>query len=104
MNLATNYKESLQTILDDCILLMVLGQEFLSKKWLPIKLRKLHQATVTFKGYMTEVCEEEKASMAQGKQGAKNLMTSLVRASTDMTGTLVSGNQASTHDQRADRE
>ena len=98
-NLAINYKESLQTILDNCILLMVLGQRFLSKKWLPSRLRKLHQATVTFKGYMTEVYEEEKASMAKGKRGGRNLMTSLVRASTDVTGTLVSSNQTSIYDQ-----
>lgn len=66
-NLATSYKESLQIILDNCILLMVLGQQFLSKEWLPSKLRKLHQATTTFKGYMTAVYEEEKASKAKGK-------------------------------------
>ena len=98
-NLATSYKESLQTILDNCILLMVFGQKFLSKKWLPNKLRKLHQATVMFKRYMTEVYEEEKASTAKGKQGQRNLMTSLVRASTGMTGKLISVDQASTHNQ-----
>lgn len=92
-NLATSYKESLQNILDNCILLMVLGQQFLSKEWLPSKLRKLHQATITFRRYMTEVYEEEKASMAKGKHGSRNLMTSLVRAS------MVSGNQPSTQDQ-----
>ncbi len=98
-SVATSYKESLQIILDNCILLMVLGQQFLSKEWLPSKLRKLHQATVTFKGYMTEVYEEEKASMAEGKKGGRNLMTSLVRASADVAGMTVSGKEAATHDQ-----
>ena len=45
----TSYKESLQTILDNCILLLVLGQDFLAKQWLPNKLKRLHQATVVFK-------------------------------------------------------
>ncbi|KAL2038881.1 hypothetical protein N7G274_008403 [Stereocaulon virgatum] len=80
-NVATSYKESLQTILDNCILLMVLGQKFLSKNWLPQRLRKLHQATLTFKQYMTEVYEEEKRWIEDGKPGDSNLMTSLIRAS-----------------------
>ena len=96
-SLATSCKESLQIILDNCILLMVLGQKFLSKEWLPNKLRKLHQATITFQRYMTEVYEEEKASIAKGKQGGKNLMTSLVRASIDTPETMVPVNLASAH-------
>ena len=80
-NVATGYKESLQTILDNCILLMVLGTKILSKDWLPSKLKKLHQAVVTFKHYMTEVHETEKKAIAEGKSTGKNLMTSLVRAS-----------------------
>lgn len=78
---ATNYKESLQTILDNCILLMVLGTKFLSNAHLPAKLKKLYQATVTFKQYMTDVYEAEKKTIAEGKDSGRNLMTSLVRAS-----------------------
>ena len=37
--------------------------------------------------------------MAKGNQGGRNLMTSLVRALTNVTETIVSGNQAFTHDQ-----
>ena len=98
-NLAASYKESLQMILDNCILLMVLGQEFLSKKWLPSKWKKLHQATITFKRYMTEVYEEEKASIAKGNQGGKNLMTSLIRASADVAGTTETDIHGSIHNQ-----
>lgn len=53
---------------------------------------------------MTEVYEEEKASMAKEKRGGRNLMTSLVRASTDVTETLDSGNQASIHNQSGLKE
>lgn len=80
-NVAASYKTSLQTILDNCILLMVLGQDFLSKSWLPSNMRKLHQATITFKKYKTEVYEEQKRAVAKGEPGDENLMTSLVRAS-----------------------
>ena len=64
---ATSYKESLQMISDNCILLMVCGERFLSKSWLANKLKKLHTAVVSFRRYMTEVYEEENTSMAQGK-------------------------------------
>lgn len=80
VNAATSYKESLQMILDNCILLMVLGEKFLSKPWLPSKLRKLHQAVGSFRRYMTEVYEEEKTAIAEGKPQANNLMTSLIRS------------------------
>jgi hypothetical protein len=89
-NVATSYKESLQTILDNCILLMVLGTKTLSKDWQPSKLKKLHQAVVTFKQYMTEVYETEKKAIAEGKSTGKNLMTSLVRASQE-NATLANG-------------
>lgn len=98
-SLATSYKESLQIILDNCILLMVLGQKFLTKEWLSNKSRKLHQALIIFQRYMTEVYEEEKASIAKGKQGGKNLMTLLVRASIDTPETSVPANPASAHNQ-----
>ena len=92
-NVATSYKESLRMILDNCILLMVLGPQFISKSWLPKKLNKLHQATVTFKQYMIEVYEEEKQSIAKGKPGAGNLTTSLIRASKDVNATTKTSNQ-----------
>jgi hypothetical protein len=54
---------------------MVLGRSFLSKSCPPNKLKKLHQATVIFKRYMTEVYEDEKQSIADGTPGNGNLMT-----------------------------
>jgi hypothetical protein len=95
-DVATSYKESLQTILDNCMLLLVLGQSFLLKSWLP---NKLHQATVTFKRYMTEVYEDEKQLIANGSPGNGNLMTSLVRASTGNASTTKNGKQVPNFDQ-----
>ena len=48
ISVATSYEESLQMILDNCILLMVCGEKFLSKSWLPNKLKKLHTAVFHF--------------------------------------------------------
>ncbi|KAL8935734.1 MAG: hypothetical protein Q9216_005287 [Gyalolechia sp. 2 TL-2023] len=90
-SIATSYKESLQTILDNCVLLLVLGQNFIAKPWLPKKLKELHRATINFKAYMTDVYEEEKKSIGLGKLGANNLMTSLIRASVENS-TSTTGN------------
>jgi hypothetical protein len=35
LSTAASYKDSLQTILDDCVLIMILGRKFLSNPWLP---------------------------------------------------------------------
>lgn len=80
VNVATSYKELLQMILDNCIPLMVCGVSFLSKTCLPTKLKRFRTAVVSFRHNMTEVYEEEKASMAQRKPQANNLITSLIRS------------------------
>lgn len=68
-------------ILDNCIPLLALGPNNLTKWWLPKSCKELHQAIVTFRKYMTSVYEEEKRSVADGNKRSSNLMTSLVRAS-----------------------
>lgn len=80
---SANYKASLQTILENCILIMALGTKFLSNPWLPRKLRRLHEACVAFQAYMTETYDEEKKAIAEGRSTDRNLMNSLVRASQD---------------------
>ncbi|PQE02867.1 cytochrome P450 protein [Rutstroemia sp. NJR-2017a BBW] len=78
-----SYKTSLKLILDNCIPLVALGPKNLEKyyQWLPKSWKELHHATVTFKKYMTDVYEEEKQAVAEGKPRGNNLMTYLVRAS-----------------------
>lgn len=76
-----DYKESLKTILENCVLIFALGTKNLAKPWLPEKLRTIHKACVAFQKHMTEVYEEEKRSLAQGRAGDRNFMSSLVRAS-----------------------
>ncbi|OTA93916.1 hypothetical protein M434DRAFT_395158 [Hypoxylon sp. CO27-5] len=82
-NPANSYKESLQTVLENLVLILGLGTKFLANPWLPPKLRTIHEACVSFQNYMTSLYEEEKQAFAKGEVRDHNLMTSLVRASQD---------------------
>ncbi|CAJ2511938.1 Uu.00g075630.m01.CDS01 [Anthostomella pinea] len=74
---SVNYKEPLQTILENCVLILALGSDFLANSWLPRKLRTVHEAWAYFRTYMTNLYEDEKRAITTDA----NLMTLLVRAS-----------------------
>lgn len=76
-----SYKEALQAILENSIVIMIFGTKFLAKPWLPPFFKRLHYACASFQGYMTELFETEKQDSSQGKTSDRNMMTSLVRAS-----------------------
>ncbi|KAL9060602.1 MAG: hypothetical protein Q9162_000553 [Coniocarpon cinnabarinum] len=78
---ASSYRKSLQLILDDCILLLVLGRRFISFRWLPAKLRNLSQAVHAFEKHMVRAYETEKTAISSTNHAPNNLMTSLVRES-----------------------
>ncbi|KAI0841159.1 cytochrome P450 [Hypoxylon sp. FL0890] len=78
---SNSYKESLQTVLENLVLILGLGTKFLANPCLPRKLRTIHEACVSFQKYMTSLYEEEKQAFAKGEVRDNNLMTSLVRAS-----------------------
>ncbi|KAK4206941.1 cytochrome P450 [Rhypophila decipiens] len=80
----TNFQQSLQTILENCILIMALGPSFLAdwKAWLPQKLIRLHEACSSFQRHMTDLYEAEKR-LSSSSSRDHNLMASLVRAGQD---------------------
>lgn len=80
-----SYKDALQTILENSIVIMVLGTKMLAKPWLPRPLKNLHYACTSFQKYMTELYETEKKASAEGRVSDRNLMTSLVQASQQET-------------------
>ncbi|KAI2469560.1 cytochrome P450 [Annulohypoxylon bovei var. microspora] len=80
---SNSYKESLQTVLENLVLILGLGTKFLANPWLPRKLRTVHEACVSFQKYMNSLYEEEKQAFAEREVRDHNLMTSLVRASQD---------------------
>ncbi|KID60483.1 uncharacterized protein G6M90_00g066770 [Metarhizium brunneum] len=65
---------------------MALGAQFLAKPWLPKKLRRIHEACVSFQPYMNDLYEQEKrlqnCQSVDGTARDGNLMTVLVQAST----------------------
>ncbi|KAI1502090.1 cytochrome P450 [Biscogniauxia marginata] len=78
---SSNYKDSLQTILENWTLILALGTKFLANPWLPHKFRVVHEAWVSFHAYMTSMYEDEKRALAEGKTTDHNLITLMVRAS-----------------------
>jgi len=70
---SSNYKESLQCVLENLVLILGLGRKFLSIPWLPQKLRTVHEACVAFQTYMTHLYAEEKCAHSEGRAGDHNL-------------------------------
>lgn len=77
-----NYRDTLQTVLDNVIPLMMLPYRILASSWFPLpkSLAKIGNAAVTFKKHMMNMVEEEAAALGQGKPGSGGIMTALVRA------------------------
>lgn len=99
-----SYKDALQTILENSIVIMVLGTKFLAKPWLPRFFRNLHYACSSFQEYMTEIYETEKKTSTEKSVSDRNLMTSLVWASQQesegsLTETEIYGNSESLYEQ-----
>lgn len=79
---ATSYRNSLQMILDHCILIYIVGPRFLASTWLPKKWQQVHEAVSVFKQYMVDMHHAQKAAFESGKKPEKkNLMTTLVQSS-----------------------
>lgn len=75
------YRDSLVTILTTLVPIMVFGEKTLRKSWwLPDSWRKAGYAVSDFRSYVTDLINEERELIAQGKQNSPNLVTNLVRA------------------------
>ncbi|KAF2112334.1 cytochrome P450 monooxygenase-like protein [Lophiotrema nucula] len=78
---AVGYRDSLSTILRLIIPILVFGEKVLREAWwLPMSIKKAGFAVSDFRTYVTELINEERALIAQGKQNSPNLVTNLVRA------------------------
>lgn len=65
-----NYRYSLALFLENKLVLLIFGSKFLTKKWLPERMRSLGQANVEFKSHMAEMVKDEKQLIHQGKSGS----------------------------------
>ncbi|KAJ6032348.1 cytochrome P450 [Penicillium herquei] len=75
-----SYRDSLQTILDNAILLMVAPRNLLSMPFAPKSWQVLGKAAKDFKNHMLTMLHDETKALNEGKPGSGSLMTTLVRA------------------------
>lgn len=85
INPSESYKDSLQMILENCILLILMGPKFFTNKpWLPLKYRQLGSAVTAFQNFMQDMYETEKAKIAAGHSTEnRTFLSSLAKASLD---------------------
>lgn len=73
-----SYRDALQIVLDNAILIMLIPRQYLRYSWLPRRLQVLGKAVADFKLHMTRMIEEETSMMNRGEKGSGSLMTSLL--------------------------
>ncbi|KAJ5560258.1 cytochrome P450 [Penicillium frequentans] len=79
-NESSGYRDALQTVLDNCILLMVAPRRFLTLSFAPPSWKNLAKAADKFKQYMVDMLDKETKALKHGKTGSGSIMTSFVRA------------------------
>lgn len=75
-----NYRDSLQTILDNAILLMVAPRYLLDLPFAPESWKRLGKAAKDFKNHMLTMLSDETKALNEGKPGSGSIMTTFVRA------------------------
>ncbi|KAF2106159.1 putative cytochrome P450 monooxygenase [Lophiotrema nucula] len=75
-----SYRDALQIVLDNAILLMLISPRMLLGWWLPTSLRRVGQAAADFKTHMTRMMEKDLQALQEGQPGSQSLMTSFVRS------------------------
>ncbi|KAB8205709.1 cytochrome P450 [Aspergillus parasiticus] len=77
---SVSYRDALQTVLDNAILLMLMPRRLLSLSFAPESWHRLAKAATDFKQHMVRMLDEEVQALNEGKAGSSGLMTSFVRA------------------------
>jgi len=77
---ASTYRDALQTVLDNVLLLMLMPPWLLRLPAMPRSWTRLGKAATEFKQYMVHMLDEETSLMDRGEKGTGSLMTSFVRA------------------------
>jgi cytochrome P450 len=80
-DIASGYRDSLSTILRMIIPILIFGEKTLREAWwMPEFLHKAGHAVKDFRSYVTDLINEERELIAQGKQTSPNLVSNLVKA------------------------
>jgi cytochrome P450 len=74
-----SYRDALQVVLDNVILIMLIPRKHLRYSWLPAWMRRIGKAADDFGTYMQEMLDEELAALNRGEKEGGGLMTSMVR-------------------------
>lgn len=72
------YRDSLQTVLDNIILLLIVPFKVLTM--IPGRWARIGHAGISFKQHMVKMLEDETAALSQGKSGSGGILTGFVRA------------------------
>ena len=90
------YKDSLDLLLDNAILVMLLGPKALTSAIrfiFPKHWQLVGQAASTFKAHIASIIKEEKTMIEEGKENSGNFIGAMVRASEEGDVTAASGKE-----------
>lgn len=79
-NEAGNYRDALQTVLDNAILIMIIPYKYLRGSIIPKKMVRVGDAARFFKKCMQNMLAEEMNALSENKAGSGGLMGAFVRA------------------------
>ena len=77
---AVSYRDALQTVLDNAILIMIIPYKYLQGPLVPKNLVRVGNAARSFKKHMMQMLEDETKALQEKKPGSEGLMGSFVRA------------------------
>ncbi|ROV97578.1 hypothetical protein VSDG_04593 [Cytospora chrysosperma] len=77
---AGSYRDALQTVLDNAILIMIIPYRYLRGSLVPKKLVRIGDAARSFKKHMVKMLEDETSALRDNEPGSGGIMSALVRA------------------------
>lgn len=77
---AGSYRDALQTVLDNAILIMIIPYRYLRGSLVPKKLVRIGDAARSFKKHMVKMLEDETSALRDNKPGSGGIMGAFVRA------------------------
>ncbi|ETN36437.1 uncharacterized protein HMPREF1541_08715 [Cyphellophora europaea CBS 101466] len=77
-----SYRDALQMVLDNIILILVMGTDSLNRAFWSQRWQKVGAAAEAFKKHMSRMLDEEEAALAKGEKGGGGILTAFVRALT----------------------
>jgi hypothetical protein len=75
-----SYRDALQIILDNALLLLILRPKLLSSRYVPKSWQRIGKAASAFQTYMQQMLKEEISLRHQSTKGSGRLMMAMVRA------------------------